>query len=297
MKIENFYRATSLDEALQLLNRYGKKAQIAAGCTDLLVHVREGKNTCPAVIDISSVRELKAIRIQDGYVTIGGLVTFSEVVENETIRSTCQGLWEACKSVGSPQIRNAATLGGNIANGSPAADSAPPLLALDAEVMLECADGKRQVPLSEFYLGKGRVDLRPTEMITHIRFRDTNQAGGLLAFEKLGLRNALAISRISASAYVELDNERNIKCCRIGSGSIGLTPTREYELEALLEGELLNTALIEKAADAFEAEIEKRLSGRSSMPYKKQAIRGVIKNVLFKIVDLRENGGAKNVQP
>ncbi len=296
MQIENLYRVSSIDEALQHLHKYGKRAQIAAGCTDLLVHIREEKNTSADIIDISSVEALKKIDIHDEYVTLGAMVTFSDIVALDEIKFRFEGLWEACQSVGSPQIRNAGTLGGNIANGSPAADSAPPLLALNATVILQSVNGKRQVPLDKFYTGKGQVDMKSDEMITFLRFESGKEKRGLISFEKLGLRNALAISRISVSVYAELDEEKVITKCRIGSGSIGLTPGRELEIEGFLTGKRLERSILNEAAHQFELEIERRLKGRSSMPFKKQAIRGVIKAALEKIIDQDRRRSDADVQ-
>jgi carbon-monoxide dehydrogenase medium subunit/xanthine dehydrogenase FAD-binding subunit len=152
------------------------------------------------------------------------------------------------------------------------------------------------VPLDTFYTGKGQVDMKTDEMITFLRFENKKEKRGLISFEKLGLRNALAISRISVSVYAELDEKHLVRKCRIGSGSIGLTPGREPEIEDFVTGKRLDVSLLNEAADQFEIEIEKRLKGRGSMPFKKQAIRGVIKAALEKIMEQDRRRSHADVQ-
>ncbi len=164
MSVEKVLRATSTDDVVRILGEYKDRAQIIAGGTDLLVQIREKKNRASVLIDITDVEALGQIDMTEDKLTIGAMVRFTDIVENKHIKEHFPGLWHACKSVGSPQIRNLGTLAGNLANGSPAADSAPPLLALDARVIASSSSGDRLINLSEFYLGKGKTVLKADEI-------------------------------------------------------------------------------------------------------------------------------------
>jgi len=285
MSVERIFRALTTSEAVDLLKEYGDQAQILAGGTDLLVQIREKHNRGSIMIDITDIKEVSNIEFTDTEMKIGAMVRFTDIVENEKIKSEFPGLWDACKSVGSPQIRNLGTLGGNLANGSPAADSAPPLMALGASITAASSDGIRQIPLTEFYLGKGKTALKLDEMLVSINIPLDANKKQYLEFEKLGLRNALAISRISASVSMVFNAKGVIETCRIASGSLGLNPTRETELEVWFVGKTLDESLIKDGAKKFGDIVEDRLSGRSSMPYKREAVQGVLKPALRRILD------------
>lgn len=284
MSVEKVLRATSTEDVVRLLGEHKAEAQIIAGGTDLLVQIREKKNRASILIDITDVKGLGQIIISDEKISIGAMVRFTDLVENQDIKDLFLGLWDACKSVGSPQIRNLGTLAGNLANGSPAADSAPPLLALDARVIAASTGGERLIKLSDFYLGKGKTVLQENEYLKSIEIPIQENKGSYVEFEKLGLRNALAISRISAAVQMNMDGSGRIKSCRIASGSLGLCPMREQELETWLTGKALNASLIAQGAQKFGQIVEERLAGRSSMPYKKGAVQGVIKPALERIL-------------
>ena len=284
MSVERIFRALSTSEAVQLLKEHGDKAQILAGGTDLLVQIREKHNRGSIMIDITDAKELSKIEILETEVKIGAMVRFTDIVENESLKELLPGLWDACKSVGSPQIRNLGTLGGNLANGSPAADSAPPLVAMGATITAVSSAGERIIPLTEFYLGKGKTALKLDELLTSINIPVKSKEKQYLEFEKLGLRNALAISRISAAVAMEVDSSKKITACGMASGSLGLNPTREVELETWFTGKVLSEDLIKEGAKLFGDIVEQRLSGRSSMPYKREAVQGVLKPALRRIL-------------
>ncbi len=285
MSVERVFRVKTIDEATKLLQEYGREAQILAGGTDLLVQIREGHNRGSIMIDITDVKELQSLEIGVDNITIGAMVRFTDIVENQEIKDLLPGLWDACKSVGSPQIRNLGTLVGNLANGSPAADAAPPLVALRATVTAASNKGQRIIPLTDFYLGKGQTALELNELLVSINIPKPQTELSVIEFEKLGLRNALAISRISTAVYMELETSGKIISCGVGSGSLGLNPTREIELEAWFAGKVLDEALIKEGAIKFGDIVEARLAGRSSMPYKRDAVQGVLKPALQRILD------------
>ncbi len=283
MGITKFHKPGSLEACLGQKARAGADAILLAGGTDVLVHLHEGKLHGSEIIDLTGIEELKKIEASGKTVSIGAGATFTEVFQSSVL-TDYPGLTEACRSVGSPQIRNAGTVGGNIANGSPAADAAPPLLALDSTVVLQKSGSARRVPLNEFYAGKGSTVLQADEILTAIEF-PVLPANAVIIFEKLGLRNVLAISRISLALYLEAE-DGVISKARVASGSIGLSPMRESELENFLAGQPLNGKWIEEGMNLFSEQVEARLAGRGTMPYKRIAVKGVFENAARKALKL-----------
>jgi len=279
MAITTFHKPTTLQEALALKAQTGKQGVLLAGGTDVLVHIAEGKLHGSVLIDLTGVESLKAIVPWDGGLSIGAGVTFTDAAMSPQLKPYC-GLQEACRSVGSPQIRNAGTLGGNLSNGSPAADAAPPLLALGATVVLQSTEGPRRVPLCDFYVGKGSTVLAENEILTAIEVPAMPENGAVV-FEKLGLRNALAISRISLALYVETDGRR-ITLARAASGSLGLSPMREPALETFLTGVPLEGDWMAEGMRTAAEQVAQRLAGRATMPYKRVAVQGVFENAARK---------------
>lgn len=284
MGIEMVHKVFDIGTALNLLEKYREKAELLAGGTDLLVHIREERNRGSIIIDISDIREMKKIEIMENEIILGALTTFSEVVQNKHIKKNIIGFWKAAKSIGSPQIRNMATIGGNICNASPAADIVPPLLALDAILNVKSNDEERSMKLSEFYRGKGKTALKANEMIISIRFPNSKNKKTHIGFEKLGSRNALAISKISCSVYLEIKDEL-IKEIRIASGALSGYPLREYIVEDFIKGKALSDEVIGAAAIKYSEVLEKRLSGRHSCEYKKIAVKGVFKKAIYSAVN------------
>lgn len=276
-------KAGTLAEALDFLERH-PDARILAGGTDLIIHLRKTKERPAAILDISSVGELAGIRRTESGWSLGPATTYAQMVAAE-LPASLAGLQKSAHLVGSPQIRNTATVGGNICNSSPAADVVPPLMALDAMLTLQRkADGQirqRQVALTEFFTGKGRNVLETGELLTDISFQAIPDSA-CLAFEKLGLREALAISRICLAVCAETDGGllRNV---RVASGSLGETGMREPEVEAVLSGQPLTPEVIAHAQEVLSDVCAARLASRSTMPFKREAIRGLLGHALATI--------------
>lgn len=274
MAIQGLFKASSITEIHDTLEAHKGNIALLAGGTDVCVKMREGHLKAEYLLDISDVPALGIIDWQEDYLSIGSAVKFSEVVADQRVKETFWGLWSACLSVGAPQIRNMGTLGGNLANGSPAADSAPPLLALDASLRISSKAQSRDVKLSDFYLDKGKTVIGENELLEAILIPIPKQ-DFTISFAKLGLRNALAISRLSASMYMVLDEYQVIREIRCASGSIGLSPLREPLLEAFLQGKPLNQSTLQMGTEVFSNIVSERLSGRSTCGFKKEAVKGV----------------------
>lgn len=271
------YKGRSIEEVLRLLGEYKDRGKIIAGGTDLIIDLRNGKLKTDVLIDISSIDELGKVEDKRQFINIGAAVTFTQIIENPLFNGNLYGLKKACNTVGSPQIRNKGTIGGNIANNSPAADSIPPLLCLDSTIILEGIRGKRKISLEDYY--KNNSSIGDDEILTTIQFKkpSNNQR---LSFAKLGLRKALAISRISIATLLELDENRKVKTIKIASGSLGRYPMREPKMEKFLLGKILEEDIVDEAVVVLQQVMDERLGSRPTLPYKRVAVERVFKEAI-----------------
>lgn len=278
MALEEVYKGENVDEVVELLDKYGKDAKIIAGGTDIVIDLRNNRIDPKVLIDISSIEELKGIKDKGEYIEIGAGVSFTQVVENPLFERNLYGLNKACHMVGSPQIRNKGTLGGNIANGSPAADSIPPLICLNSTLILKSVRGRREISIEDYYKDENEK-IRPDELLVSIGFKKPKE-NQVLSFAKLGLRKALAISRLSIAILVELDEEGKIINIEVASGSLGKYPMRELELEQFLLGKKLEDSTVDEGVLVLQRTMEKRLAGRSTFPYKRVAVDRMFREAL-----------------
>jgi carbon-monoxide dehydrogenase medium subunit len=232
-------RPASVPEALDVLAAQGSGARIVAGGTDVLVELQRGVKPTATLIDVSALRELKGVRRDAGFVTIGGLATHNEVLAAPFARSAMLPLAQACIEVGAPQIRARGTVAGNLVTASPANDTIAPLIALDALVVLASRDGERTVALRDFYTGFRATVLRPDELVREIRFRALGRSRRGM-FLKLGLRRAQAISVIDIAVVVTLDGAGLVRDARIALGCLAPTVVRAESAERYLEGRPLD---------------------------------------------------------
>ncbi len=226
-----YFRPNTLTEAVQTLASSG--GQILAGGTDFFPALGERPVAGP-VVDISGLRELTGIVHEPEYIRIGGLTTWSEIVKASLPRCF-DGLRAAAREIGGVQIQNRATVAGNLCNASPAADSIPPLLALDAEVELVSQAGVRRKPLAEFIVGNRKTLRQPDEILSQILVpRAIENAAS--AFLKLGARRYLVISIVMVAAMIEKDSTGRVREARVSVGSCSVVARRLAELERTLVG-------------------------------------------------------------
>jgi CO/xanthine dehydrogenase FAD-binding subunit len=234
----DFLQPTSWPEALAMKAERPDALAIAGG-TDVMVDLNLDRRRPAALLDLTRIEDLSECAPDAGWIRIGAGVTYTRVIDELGDRLT--GLAGASRTVGSPQIRNRGTIGGNLGTASPAGDALPPLLAAGAEVVLASATGERRLPLAEFCLGPKRSALRPDELIAAIR---TPAAAGPQLFAKVGTRNAMVIAVVSFA--LDLDVERR----RVGAaiGSAGPTPLRATAAERFLEGLLADGSRLSDSA-------------------------------------------------
>jgi nicotinate dehydrogenase FAD-subunit len=270
----SFHRATSIEQAARLLALGNVK--ILAGGTDLVIALREDAIQPDVVVDVNRIPELRTVSQQNDRITIGAAVTFGEIATHPVLLARVPFLPQAAGWVGSPQIRGAGTVGGNIANGSPAADCVVPLVALDAEALLVNQVGQRRVLLADLLRSlPGAVNIASDELLVSVTFA-TPPAGTRFAFAKLGRRNALSIARLSCAALGRLGEDGVVEQVAIAIGAAAPHPFRAAGLELMLRGSRPEIELLQSVIEASSGEIARVLGNRASMPYKREAIKGVI---------------------
>jgi len=251
INIKRYLMPQTLAEALELLAEYAGEAQVIAGGTDIIPQLRHGNLSVDTLIDISCLPDIASIHQDSDTVILGGLVTHSQVANSALVREKAAALADASASVGSPQIRNIATIAGNLANGHPAADAAMPLLALNASVTIASQNGDRVVPLSEFFYGKGKTALDPRkEILTKIHFTTPRENEGN-SFLRLSKRGSLTIAVLIFAAVVEADKEENVIInARIALGPVAAVPLRASKTEEFLRGAPITAETIGRAAES-----------------------------------------------
>jgi carbon-monoxide dehydrogenase medium subunit len=236
-----------LAEGLEALAPAGKEALPVAGGTNLIVDMRSRRHEPDVLVDISRLAELRGVRQEDGHVVAGAATTLAEILADPLVARHAAPLGSAAAAFASPLVRNRATLGGNLADGSPAADSAPPLLVLDAEVALASCGGTRWLPLDDFFVSVRKTRLQPGELLVAIRWpMPAPSAGG--GFAKFGLRRADAISVVSAAVFLDRGGDGICRQARIALGAVAPRPIRARAAEAALEGRKLDREAIDEAA-------------------------------------------------
>ncbi len=262
MAWEEYLVPGSLEEALEMLDRYRGAARVIAGGTDIVPASRKGTPGIKALVDITQIPGLDTIRLDGGTVKIGPLVTHTEVALSGLIREKGIALAEGASRLGSPQIRNIATLAGNIVNAQPGADTVIPLLALDGSVTVRSAQGERTVALAELFTGVGRTTIDSTkEIVTGISFPALGK-GEASAAMRLAKRKTLVLPILTVAVVVGTDPARKtFTRVRIAVGPVATTPLRCKAAEEILAGSPIGEAVIRKAA----AEAEKAANPRTSL--------------------------------
>ncbi len=269
---EHFYNVTSVEEALALLRRYGERARIVAGGTDLLVELKQGKRQgVEALIDISRVPGLDSVSLAGGRFRIGPGVTHSHVIANADLVERAFPLVKACWMIGSPQLRNLGTVVGNLVTASPANYTIPVLWAMGAEVEIRSERGTRTLPVPEFYEGLRQTALAPDEMVTAITLPalDSNWRG---TFLKLVLRKAQAIAVVTLAALARFDGD-TVTDARVALGSVAPTIVCASDAQDYLAGRALSPDVIAEAANLATRSARPIDDVRGTAAYRMEAVK------------------------
>src|SRR5208282_2845131 len=278
--VQTYEAPRSLAEAVALL-RAGNVTVVAGG-TDLMPQSKTGRARFqPVLMNIQRIPELRGIGETDGCVRFGALTTVTELLNNVMVKTRFNALWQAADHFASDQLRNAATIGGNICNASPAGDTLVPLLVFNARVVLASeANGAvttRTLPLAAFFVGPGRTQRRPTELLTAVDV-PLPPAGFVSEFYKFGTRPALDIATIAVGLGAVRDGDR-LRDVRIAFGAVAPTPIRAPKTEAALDGQPLPAA-IEPALAAADTDIQPISDIRASAWYRRELVRNILRRML-----------------
>ncbi len=285
---DTYHIPTSLPEALEMLNRYANNdVRILAGATDTLPWARQGRagdvtgdHNVENIVDVSRVPELNGYEVKAGRVRMGSNLVFQNFLEDDTLSLHLPNMRYCAIWFADDQIRRQATLAGNLANASPAADGTPPMVALNGEVELASLAGKeiirRQVPVTEFITGPGKTTLADNELITAVNCDSARGYGG--SFEKVGQRRSLVISVACATCCVKVSGDgRRFEEIRLALGGIGPVPIRLDDAENLLRGSDVTYAAISRAAKLAP----NRVASRSRRDYREDVIQGFAERAII----------------
>jgi CO/xanthine dehydrogenase FAD-binding subunit len=288
MKWEEYLTPTSLDEALAMLKEREGQARVIAGGTDLVIQLKKKEVTVKCLVDVTNLDELRSIEQKNGFIRVGACVTHQELASSDLIREQAAALAEGAARMGSPQIRNVGTVGGNIVNALPAADTVVPLMALDAEVDAVAAGGggTRRDPLGDVCVGPRQCTVDSTaEILTGVWFRALGPGEGS-AFERLAKRNALALPILNAAAVVSLENGGGaFKKVRLAVGPIGPTPARVFDAEESLRGAAVEPETIAAALELAAQEAQPRTNPvRGSREYRQEMVKVLLGRAIERAV-------------
>ena len=277
--IKEIKEPKSLDEALKVLDS-NTKLKIISGGTDVLIKLHHGKISDVELLSIKNLDTLRDIKIlEDKTISIGANSTFSDIFRSEVINNNIPILSEAAVLMGGPQIRNMATIGGNVCNGAVSADSAPALFSLNAELKLKSLNNERIVKITEFYDGPGKVKIERNEILTEILIKEEDYKNKKGIYIKFANRKALDISMLGVALLYEIE-DNTFKDLRVSLGIAAPTPIRCRTAENFAIGKGVTNEVINKVAELAKIDSNPRNSWRGSRDYRLHLISTLIKRIL-----------------
>ena len=263
----DYFEPKTVSDALSLLDRYGDKAEVIAGGTDVMVDIKY-KDEPGCLVNIKRILDLAAIREDNGGVRIGPLATIHEIEESNLVRERLPLLWQAAHQFASLQIRNTATIGGNVCRASPSGETLAPLLVLDAQAELAFSDGARTEAFSAFFRGPGQTSLGAKGLLTGITV-PFPAAGSHAAYLKHAVRGPMDIAMVGVAVMATPNADKTaLDDVRIGLGAVAPTPIRAARTEAMVRGKGLDAALLKEAGASAAAESSPITDQRSSGEYR-----------------------------
>ena len=267
----DFHEPRTLNEACQILAEYGTKAKILAGGTDLMVNMKKKILSPEQVVSISRIPELKELDTSGNSIRIGACFTVAELSASEAIQKHLSALGEGAKNLGTPLIRNLATIGGNLGSARPAADLPPALMAYGAQVVLSSLSGKRTLSLDQFFLGPGFTAVKPDEILTEIQIPAYAPRSGA-GYINIGVRKGQDCNLVNVASFVALNQDGIILNARIVMGCVGPIPLRARSAEKLLIGKEPESMLFFMAGDAARSDCLPIDDFRGSAAYKRDMV-------------------------
>jgi carbon-monoxide dehydrogenase medium subunit len=275
-----FHEPATVAEACELMVRYRGKARVLAGGTDLLVNMKK-KLLCPThLISLGRIQELSRLDRANGTVRIGAGVTVSAIAASETLLHSIGALCQGACALGTPLIRNLATIGGNIGSARPAADLPPALMVYGAQVELTGSSGQRRMPVADFFKGPGMTAAAADEIITAVVIEVPQGAAGA-GYLNLGVRKAQDCNIVNVASFLELDPKtERIRTARIALGSVGPTPLRALTVEKMLIDQNPTDPIFDQAADVATRECSPILDFRGSSQYRRDMVKVLTRRTL-----------------
>ncbi|MFQ5915375.1 MAG: FAD binding domain-containing protein [Nitrospinota bacterium] len=283
--VKELFRPATKKEAVSLLARHKGKAKVLAGGTDLIVLMRAGKVQPEVLVSLNRVKGLRNLSYSSrNGLRIGALVTHSELMENEAVQRHYPVLMETAKTLAGPPVRNAASVAGNLCHAAPSADFAPPLLTLDASVVLFGPKGERTVPLPEFFKAPNKTVLAEDEILSEIRVPSPAEGSGA-SYLKLGVRSAMEIAMVSVAASL---TRANGKCTgvRVALGAVAPTPMLAESAAGAAEGKAPSAEVFAKAGEAAAKESKPITDIRASAEYRKKMVAVLTRRALARAAGL-----------
>jgi aerobic carbon-monoxide dehydrogenase medium subunit len=279
--------ARSVEEALSLLSQHGERAQFVSGATDLLMQVKRGEAVPECLIRLGEIRELDFIRHDEtGGLTVGALTTIAEIANSPLVRGKFSILAQAAGMLGTPAIRNQATLGGNLCNAAPSADTAPPLLVLGAKAKIVGRQGEKIIPLEEFFVGPGQTILGQDHLLAEIQVPNIlAHSGG--AYFKQKRRQGADLAVVGVAVLVVMGG-KVLKEVRIALGAVAPTPIRAKKAEEILRGRKLDQELLEKSGQTAAGEASPIDDIRGSANYRRELLAVVTKRAITQAIQQAE---------
>ncbi len=270
--VDYYMEPSSLDEAVQYLQKQ-PHAKVIAGGTDLLLRMAKNKNDNMTLLSLKKISGLTGIHQEGESLFIGSLVTFHDLQTSSLVKEICDVLKTAADYVAGPQIRNVATIGGNLCNGAPSADSAPALLALDARLHIYGPQGLRIASIEDFYLGPKKVDLQSAEILQAIEIPITDSSRCNTHYIKYSVRKTMDISMLGCAAFVCMDQDEQIEKIRIALGTAAPTPMRCKAAENFAIGKKLSSNVLYDIGELAAKEAKPRTSWRASEELRTYLVR------------------------
>jgi len=270
----------TLEDALSVLHERSGKTKPIAGGTDAIIQLKDGLLQTGELLDISGLSGLRYILTEGSIVRIGALSTYSDIIESSVLKNSCLVLVDASRTIGVIQLQNRATIGGNLANASPAGDTIPPLYVLAATIKVQNHRGTRRIPIEKFFLEYRTIDLKPDELITEISFEAVEKPCDA-TFLKLGLREAHFISVANLAIWVRwAPDGKSFSDVRVAIGAVAPVVVRARKCEDFLRNRVLNEDVVWEAGQIASGESSPITDIRASADYR----RAVIPSLLYKAV-------------
>lgn len=280
----SYHKPQTVDEVISLLEVHAEKARVLAGGTDLLLQLKRKITSPEHLISVKELQELRGVEKTSESIKVGALTTLSALEKDNFFRDECPVLAETASKMASPQIRQLATVGGNICNSSPSADLLPPLIALGTKVNLIGGQGERTMLLEEFFTGPGENKMKKGEVLTGITIPRSSLEESKVCYMRHSIRQGHDIALVGVAVMVKMADDNQVEDAKIVMGAVAPTPVRALEAEDVIKGEIASEALFIKAAQLATAAASPIDDLRASASYRRQIVNTLVYRGLEKLI-------------